>query len=110
MDFAPRRNSDPLSTHVGPSKVSSAPESASHSPTKDQGKSMVFNLTEMAVANDMAARSPGASVDPPGTLDYTTSPLNTSLLSGCPDDATEASTTYITEVGMTPARVASNNS
>ena len=112
MDFAPRRNLDPLSTHVGPNKVSSAPQSASHSPTKDQGKSMIFNLTEMAVANndDMGARSPGASVDSPGTLDYTTSPLNTSLLSGCPDDVTEASTTYITEVGMTPARVASNNS
>ena len=52
MDFAPRRNSDPLSTHVGPNKVSSAPQSASHSPTKDQGKSMIFNLTEMAVNND----------------------------------------------------------
>ena len=111
MDFAPRRNSDRLSTHVGPNKVPSAPQSASHSPTKDQGKSMIFNLTEMAVnVDDMGARSPGASVDSPGTLDYTTSPLNTSLLSGCPDDVTEASTTYITEVGMTPARVASNNS
>eukprot|EP00561_Arcocellulus_cornucervis_P008215 CAMPEP_0185807664 /NCGR_PEP_ID=MMETSP1322-20130828/5143_1 /TAXON_ID=265543 /ORGANISM="Minutocellus polymorphus, Strain RCC2270" /LENGTH=1034 /DNA_ID=CAMNT_0028503821 /DNA_START=104 /DNA_END=3209 /DNA_ORIENTATION=+ len=56
MDFAPRRNSDRLSTHVGPNKVSSAPQSASHSPTKDQGKSMIFNLTEMAVnVDDMGA-------------------------------------------------------
>mmetsp|Transcript_1524 Transcript_1524/g.4418 ORF Transcript_1524/g.4418 Transcript_1524/m.4418 type:complete len:1123 (+) Transcript_1524:216-3584(+) len=109
-EFAPRRNSDPFSTRVGPSKVSSAPMSASHSPTKDHGKPMYFNLADMAVDNDdRTMRSPGASVDSPGTLDYTASPLNTSLLSGCPDDSTEASTTHITEVGMTPARVASNS-
>ena len=104
--FAQRRNSDPFASRAGESKVSSAPVSQSHSPTKDQGKPMYFNLADMAVnSEDGNIQSPGASVESPNTLDYTTSPLNTSLLSGCPDDATEAdSTAFITEVGMTPAR------
>ena len=104
--FAQRRNSDPFASRTGESKVSSAPASQSHSPTKDQGKPMYFNLADMAVnSEDRNIQSPGASVESPNTLDYTASPLNTSLLSGCPDDATEAgSTAYITEVGMTPAR------
>ena len=104
--FAQRRNSDPFASRAGESKVSSAPASQSHSPTKDQGKPMYFNLADMAInSEDRNIQSPGASVESPNTLDYTASPLNTSLLSGCPDDATEAgSTAYITEVGMTPAR------
>mmetsp|Transcript_27098 Transcript_27098/g.58788 ORF Transcript_27098/g.58788 Transcript_27098/m.58788 type:complete len:902 (-) Transcript_27098:812-3517(-) len=85
-EFAPRRASDPNVDHISADTPFAVPVAK-----RDDEPAMYFNLSAMGTENgDGEPLSPGSNYSP-STLDYTQSPLNTSLIS-MRTDITEADT------------------
>jgi hypothetical protein len=75
-EFAPRRSSDPNVDHVSEDTPFAVPVAK-----RDDEPAMYFNLSAMGSENgDGEPHSPGSNYSP-STLDYTQSPLDTSLIS-----------------------------